>query len=171
MGLRNLTTTTAAGTAVSNTTTETALNGALFTIPANTLRAGVAYHLKGTVRATATNSTDTLQVRVRGHTAATLAAGTAVAASGAVDVADNDVVHLDLRVCPRSAAGSTAGTVAVDGVISAPGAEGTATTRVAFEILTVDYTAAYYIGATGVWSVASASNSCQVETFIVDEIT
>lgn len=171
MGFRNLSTLTAAGTALSNTTTETALAGALFSIPANTLRSGVSYHIRALVRATSTNSTDTLQVRARGHTASTLAGGTAAAASGAVDATDNDIVFADLRLTPRSAAGSTAGTVAVDGIMTTVGAEGTTTSRGVFEILTVDYTAAYYFGLTGAWSAASASDSAQVETFAVDEVS
>jgi uncharacterized lipoprotein YmbA len=149
----------AAGTALTNTTTETAL--ASHTLAAYHFQAGHVYSLRASVRATATNATDTLRVRVRlGEASPT---GTVLADSGAVDVADNDVVVVDLRLTCRST--GTAGVVAVAGSISAPGAEGTATMRVAFEIDSLDTTAAQLLEVTGEWSVANAGNSCQSESY------
>jgi hypothetical protein len=157
----------AAGTALTNSTTETVL--ASHELPALSLQVGKTYRVTGLVRATATNSTDTLNVRIRvGPTTLT---GTVCAASGAVDVANDDCVRFDLQFTVRSISAANAAVVIVDGFLSAPGAEGTATARVAFESLSLTSTSAQKIEVTGVWSVASASNSCQAESFTVSEIT
>ena len=153
-----------AGTALTNSTTETVLGS--YEIPANGLQAGKVYQLSGAVVATATNSTDTLRIRVRvGPTTLT---GTVVADSGAVDVANGDVVAWSLTATVRNT-GSTS-VVLVSGFCSAPGAEGTATARVAFESLSIDSAVAQKIEATGVWSVANAGNSCRCDSFVVAEM-
>lgn len=161
--MRLLYTLLAAGTALTNSTAETVLGS--YEIPANGLQAGKVYHLSGAVVATATNSTDTLRIRVRvGPTTLT---GTVVADSGAVDVANGDVVAWSLTATVRNT-GSTS-VVIVSGFCSAPGAEGTATARVAFESLSIDSAVAQKIEATGVWSVANAGNSCRCDAFTVSE--
>lgn len=155
------------GTALTNTTTETPLDSVL--LPAGTLQSGKVFRWQGKVRATATNSTDTLNVKLYTHTSAAIG-GTAIGQSGAVDVADNDVVYWDLTVIPQSAAGSSAGTIEVIGLVTAPGAEGTATARVAHhQVTSVNYLADLYLVCTGTWSVASASNSCVAEASLVIE--
>ena len=151
----------AAGTALTNTTSETVL--ASTELAANALQVGQVYNLKAAVRATATNSTDTLTVRVRvGPTTLT---GTVCASSGAVDVANNDVVIVDLQFVVRSVGASSV--VIVSGSCSAPGAEGTATQRVAFESLSISSLVAQKVELTGAWSAASASDSCQAESFVL----
>ena len=161
--MRLLYTLLAAGTALTNSTTETVLGS--YEIPANGLQAGKVYTMSGAVVATATNSTDTLRIRVRvGPTTLT---GTVVADSGAVDVANGDVVAWTLTATVRNT-GSTS-VVIVSGFCTAPGAEGTATARVAFESLSLDSAAAQKIEATGLWSVANAGNSCRCDSFIVAE--
>jgi hypothetical protein len=153
-----------AGTALTNSTTETVLGS--YEIPANGLQAGKIYQLSGAVVATATNSTDTLRIRVRvGPTTLT---GTVVADSGAVDVANGDVVAWSLTATVRNT-GLTS-VVLVSGFCSAPGAEGTATARVAFESLSIDSSLAQKIEATGLWSVANAGNSCRCDSFLVAEM-
>jgi hypothetical protein len=162
--MRLLYTLLAAGTALTNSTTETVLGS--YEIPANGLQAGKVYQMSGAVLATATNSTDTLRIRVRvGPTTLT---GTVVADSGAVDVANGDVVAWSLTATVRNT-GSTS-VVLVSGFCSAPGAEGTATARVAFESLSIDSAVAQKIEATGVWSVANAGNSCRCDSFVVAEM-
>jgi hypothetical protein len=162
--MRLLYTLLAAGTALTNSTAETVLGS--YEIPANGLQAGKVYQLSGAVVATATNSTDTLRIRVRvGPTTLT---GTVVADSGAVDVANGDVVAWSLTATVRNT-GSTS-VVLVSGFCSAPGAEGTATARVAFESLSLDSTVAQKIEATGLWSVANAGNSCRCDSFLVAEM-
>ena len=161
--MRLLYTLLAAGTALTNSTTETVLGS--YEIPANGLQAGKVYTLSGAVVATATNSTDTLRIRVRvGPTTLT---GTVVGDSGAVDVANGDVVAWTLTATVRNT--GSASVVVVSGYCSAPGAEGTATARVAFESLSLDSAVAQKIEATGVWSVANAGNSCRCDSFIVSE--
>ncbi len=161
--MRLLYTLLAAGTALTNSTTETVLGS--YEIPANGLQAGKVYTLSGAVVATATNSTDTLRIRVRvGPTTLT---GTVVADSGAVDVANGDVVAWSLTATVRNTGGTSV--VIVSGFCSAPGAEGTATARVAFESLSIDSAVAQKIEATGVWSVANAGNSCRCDAFTVSE--
>lgn len=161
--MRLLYTLLAAGTALTNSTAETVLGS--YEIPANGLQAGKVYTLSGAVVATATNSTDTLRIRVRvGPTTLT---GTVVADSGAVDVANGDVVAWSLTATVRNTGGTSV--VIVSGFCSAPGAEGTATARVAFESLSLDSAVAQKIEATGVWSVANAGNSCRCDSFLVAE--
>jgi hypothetical protein len=155
---------TAAGTALSNSTTQTVL--ASYQAPANAMQVGKVYKLRALVRATSTNSTDTLQVRLRvGPTTLT---GTVVADGTAVDVANNDVIVVDVEFSVRSVGSS--GVVIASGFASVEGAEGTATMRVAFEPLTLDSTVAQNFEITGLWSVASASNSCQAESFTFVEL-
>jgi len=158
----------AAGTALTNSTTQTVL--ASTELPAYSLgSAPKHYHVHGVVIATATNSTDTLDVKVRiGSTTLT---GTVVGDSGAVDVADNDKVIIDLDVDVRAVSAAGSVDVIVSGVVSAPGAEGTATARVAYEPLTLTASTAYKIEVTGTWSVASASNSCRADELTVIEQT
>lgn len=153
----------AAGTAFTNSTDETVL--ASYDLPANHFQAGKVYHLHGAVIATSTNSTDTLTVNVRvGPTTLT---GTIVCTSGAVDVANNDKVIVDLYLTVRNI--GSASVVIVTGYCSTAGAEGTATMRVAFESLSLDSRVAQKIELTGDWSVASASNSCRADAFLLEE--
>lgn len=155
----------AAGTALSNSTTETVL--ASTSLAAYSLQRSKIIRVRGSVIATATNSTDTLNVKLRiGPTTLT---GTVVGASGAVDVANNDVVVVDVE-CTTRAVPSTSVTVLCEGWISAPGAEATATARVAFEALALDTTVAQKVEITGTWSVASASNSCRADSLKVIQV-
>ena len=157
---------TAAGTALTNSTTETVL--ASHVLPANSLQKFQEYEIATLVRATATNGTDTLRVRLR--IGATTLTGTVVADSTAVDVADNDVVSMRTLCDVRSH--GTAGSMVCYVVSTILGAEGTVTARAAFEVLTsLDTTAALRIEVTGVWSAASASDSAQSEGFVVIERT
>ena len=159
---------TSDGTAHTNSTTEAVLDSV--TIKAGTLQAGKVLRFRGKIRATATNSTDTLTVNASVHTSAATG-GTAVGTSGAVDVADNDVVYYDIDLIPQSAAGSSAGTIEVHGTMSAPGAEGTATTRVVPQALSsINYLADQYFVISADWSVASASNSCVAESQVAEEL-
>ena len=161
--MRLLYTLLAAGTALTNSTNETVLGS--YEIPANGLQAGKVYTMSGAVIATATNSTDTLRIRVRiGPTTLT---GTVVGDSGAVDVANSDVVVWSLTATVRNTGATSV--VVVSGYCSAPGADGTATARVAFEQLSLNSEVAQKIEATGVWSVANAGNSCRCDSFIVAE--
>lgn len=157
----------AAGTAHTNTTTE-AVAGS-FSIPPGGLVLGKAYRWRGALRATSTNSTDTLTVDLKlGPVALT---GTDVNVPAAVDAANDDTYVWDLMIVPRTAAGSTSGSVVVGGFAGIVGASGTATGRQQHVVVSsLDLTATQYLAVVPDWSVASASNSCQVEWMSLEEM-
>jgi hypothetical protein len=170
MATRIISTMSAAGTAHTNSTTETTVG--YVALPAGTFGLGKIINAKGILRATATDSTDTLVAVAYMHTAATVASGTALGTSSAVDAANDNTVSFDLTFSPYSAQGSTAGSIVVHGSMSAVGAEGTVTMRAVYQLLTsIDFTAIQYIGIGADWSVAAAANSCRMEAFDVLEIT
>jgi hypothetical protein len=154
----------AAGTALTNSVTHTVL--ASYELPANHLQPGKVYRLQAAAIATATNSTDTLRVRLLVGPA-TLT-GTLVWDGTAIDVADNDKIALDLTFTVRNV--GSAAIVIVTGLCTIEGAEGTVTARLAFEQLSLDSTVAQKIELTGLWSVASASNSCRADQFVLTEL-
>lgn len=148
---------TAAGTALSDSTTETSLGSV--TIPANTLQAGSLIQIRFQGIATATNSSDTLAVKlyIGGLT------GTALLSLTATDVVDNNVFTGEYELAIRTI-GSTGTMVGVGVYKSVPAAEGTMTTK--DDILastTIDTTAAQVVAVSGTWSAASASNSCRLD--------
>lgn len=153
---------TAASTAISNTTTETVFDK-YATLPANYLQPGSLIRIRYQGIATATNSTDTLAVKLYIHSAATLTAGTTLISHAATDVANNDVFSGEYELLVRTIGSS--GTMVGSGTYkSVPAAEGTMTIK--DDILastTIDTTVAQYIGLTGTWSVASASNSVRLD--------
>lgn len=148
---------TSNSSAVTNTTTETAFDQKV-TIPANLLTAGSVIRIKAKVAATATNSTDTLQILCHLNTTA----GVTLATSSAVDVADNDLLVLDIAATIRVAGAS--GTMTVGGmsvVKTTAKAVGTVST------IAIDTTTSNDIVISGVWSVANAGNSCRLEDLSV----
>jgi len=157
---------TAASTAHTNTTTE-ALFSTQYSIPANTLKAGTVVKIYFQGIATATNSTDTLTIKlyIGGL------AGTALLTGTATDVANNDIFagwfHLVIRT-----AGASGTMVGFGAHTDAPAASGTATMDVT-EILastTIDTTAAQVIGVGADWSVANAGNSARLDVLTVEII-
>jgi hypothetical protein len=152
----------AAGTALSNSTTETAL-GAI-TIPANSLQVGSLIKIRYQGIATATNSTDTLAVKlyIGGLS------GTALISHAATDVANNDVFTGEYEIAIRTI-GSSGTMVGCGTYKSVPAAEGTMTIK--DDILastTIDTTADKDVTVSGTWSVASASNSCRLDFLRVE---
>jgi hypothetical protein len=153
----------AAGTAHSNSTTETLLGS--YSIPANTLKAGSVIKVRYQGIATATNGTDTLAVKlyIGGLT------GTAILTGTATDVADNNIFAGEATIVIRTA-GDSGTLVAVGTHTDVPAASGTATQGIA-EITastTIDTTAAQVIGVGADWSAASASNSCRLDILVVE---
>lgn len=150
----------AASTAVTTTTTETLFSKSL-TIPANTLQPGDVIRVRAQAIATATNSTDTLTLKlyVGGLT------GTAVANTGAVDVANSDIGYFDFDVVIRTIGAS--GTLVAAGVLGL-GASGTITAKAAFlASTTIDTTAAQVVGVGATWSTNNAGNSCRLDVLDV----
>lgn len=151
---------TAASAAVTNTTTETLFDKS-YTLPANALLAGDVIEIDAQAIATATNSTDTLNLKlyIGGI------AGTNIAATGAVDVANNDVGIIKATLVIRTIGAS--GTFVAEGYTSL-GVGGTVTAK-AFLLgsTAIDTTASKVIGVSATWSVANAGNSCRLDVLTV----
>lgn len=154
---------TAASTAVSNTTTETAFD-TKYTLPANSLSEGQVIKIKFQGIATATNSTDTLTIKLYiGGTS-----GTALISMAATDVADNNVFTGEYELIVRTV-GASGTIVGVGTYKSIPAAEGTMTIK--DDILastTIDTTASKDICVSATWSVASTSNSVRLDFMRVE---
>lgn len=152
----------AAGTAVTASSTETAAAAA--TIPANSLQPGSLIKVRFQGIATATNSTDTLTVKlyIGGLS------GTALISMAATDVANNDVFHGEYEIAVRTVGAS--GTIVGCGTYkSIPAAEGTMTIK--DDILastTLDTTANQDITVSLTWSTTNAGNSARVDFFRVE---
>lgn len=155
--------TSAAGTALSNSVVESSL--ARWTIEANRLTAGKKYDFDFLGRVTAQNSTDTLLVSLRFGSSATPASNTACGSTAAVDAAVSDICVVKGTILVQSATRAVLTFQAM-----APDAEGTTNTFQWSEILTIAAGTAYYLDVCGTWSVASASNSAQAESFVVVEV-
>lgn len=147
---------TAASSAHTNSTDETTL--ATVTLGGAKFRKGDVIKVRAQGIATATNSTDTLTVK--------LYLGTEVICStGAVDVADNDIWFIDADIVIRTIGAS--GSIVACGVVGL-GVEGTVTAK-PFKLAaaTEDISGDVACKVTADWSVASASNSCRNDIFNV----
>lgn len=154
---------TAASSAVTNTTTET-LFDANYTLPANILQVGSLLRIRYQGIATATNSTDTLTAKlyIGGL------AGTALQASAATDVANNNIFGGEFFLAVRTI-GATGTFIGWGDYIKTLAASGTATSVIAnVASTTIDTTAAQVIGVSATWSVASASDSCRLDYLTVE---
>lgn len=155
-------TSVAASSAVTTTASETSF-GQTLSIPANSLTAGDVLEIFTQGIATATNSADTLTIKVK-------IGSTVLVSTAAVDVANNDVWVIDCRVAVRTAGAS--GTLVAAGIV-ALGTPAEATTVVEkaggsfVASTTVDTTAAQTIDVTATWSSNNAGNSCRQDMFIV----
>lgn len=160
---KRLYTSTAASAAVTNTTTETEFDKS-HTLSANMLKAGSLIRIRYQGIATATNSTDTLTVKLYlgGK------AGTALQASAATDVANNNIFGGEFSLVVRTA-GATGTMVGFGTYIKTLAASDTATTVAGIlASTTVDTTAAQKIAVAATWSVANAGNSCRLDFLSVE---
>jgi hypothetical protein len=153
----------AAGTAHTNSTTETALSS--YTIPANTLVAGSTIRCWAQGIATATNSSDTLTIFLRLGTSATTASNEAVFTSTSPDAVNNDVFALHAVIQVRTATTAVAMISYQD-----PDAVATAPKWLLKAEFAIDVTAANFLQCSADWSVANAGNSCRSDMFIVDVV-
>lgn len=146
------------GATLTNTTAPTAI--ASLTVEANSLYDGAVIEFRGIVEVPSTNATDTLALTVYfGGTTLT----TALAASTAHDVDDNDVWVCEGRITVRDADAS--GThVAHIKAYDTPVQSGTATNAVlgeyVVETTSVDFTQDLLLEIGAAWSVANAGNQC-----------
>ena len=151
----------AASTALTNTSTETVLD--TYTLPANMLAPGRRLNIRYKGIATATNSTDTLTVKVYiGGTS-----GTALLTSSSTDAADNDISGGEVDVHCRTDGAS--GTLVASGTFTKVEAASGTATRVDTLVAStaVDTTVTQQICVSYKWSVASTSNSCRNDLFSV----
>lgn len=153
----------AASTAHTNTTDE-ALFDTQLSIPANTLKAGSVIKVRFQGIATATNSTDTLTIKlyIGGL------AGTALLTGTATDVANNDIFCGEATIVMRTI-GESGTFVAVGSHAKVPAASGTAVPVYQITASTsIDTTAAIVLGVGADWSVANSGNSCRLDIFVVE---
>jgi len=145
--------------AVTNTTAETAFDKT-YTIPAGSLKVGDTIRIRGYAIATATNSTDTLSIKLK-------IGSTVLFTAPATDVANGDIVEFDALLTIRTV-GAT-GTLVASGEYSI-GVPGTATKRsFAVASTTIDTTATQLISLTATWSVANSGNSTVLRQLVVDK--
>lgn len=155
MSARSLSVITAASTAITNTTAETAFS-TTFSIPANRLRVGSVLALRARASVSSGNSTDTLTLRAR----LTNASGTLLGAGLAFDVTNGggDVGDINLQMVVRTlgATGTmmSSGSIGLLTAVQATGSAGA---------VTIDTTAAITLVITAQWSAASASNSVAMD--------
>ena len=156
---------TAASTALTNTTTETALDS--LAIPAKSLVAGSTIRVRSMGIVTAQNSTDTLKIYLSlGKTSVALASREEVLATTAVDAAVSDVFYIDALIQIRTIGTSGTAVAMID--FQDPDAVTTATKRSLKASFTVDTTVEQTLSVSGEWSVANAGNSCRSDIFCVD---
>lgn len=151
---------TAASTAVSATSTETDFDQT-YTIPADTLKAGTVVKIRTQGIATATNSTDTLQIKI-------YFGSTVLVTTVAVDAVNNDVWFADIDVVIRTVGGS--GTFVAMSHYQDNDALTTAQKWAFTPSTVVDTTSTVIVKASATWSTTSASNSCRQDILIVEVI-
>lgn len=143
---------TGAGTEVENTTTE----GSLWkrTFAADSLKVGTVHSFRGAVVVADNNSTDTVTLRVRFGTNATLpASNTACGTSSAIDAVDSDFATIDGVIEVQSATRAVC-----YGRIAAPDAANVEAAYPFHTVLTIAAGTAYYLDLSATWSVAHADN-------------
>lgn len=151
---------TAASTAVSNTASETAFDKTI-TIPANSVQVGDTLRITGQVIATATNSTDTLNIKLK-------IGSTVIVATGALDATNNDVAVFFADVTIRTVGAS--GTLVAFGMATI-GPVSSATMKPFYLASTaIDTTADMTISATATWSAASSGDSCRLDGLTVTKL-
>lgn len=142
---------------VTNTVVETAFDKSK-TILSAELAKGDVLEVVARVRAPTTNSTDTLNVKLKFGTEV-------IAATGALNVTDNDIAYIHAFIPVREVGSS--GKLSASGV-TCIGVEGTATAKpFGLDEASEDLSTDPALTVTATWSVASASNICQLEDLIV----
>ena len=152
----------AAGSALTNSTAETVL--ASTTIAADTLESGTTVHIRAFVVTSASNSTDTLTVRLRMGT--TTLTGTALVSTAAIDQVNGDQCVIDFTVVCRADPSAASACVGF-GMFSDPDAAGTAMKTASIAATNFATNGALLVEVTGEWSVANAGNSCAAQAMAV----
>jgi len=156
---------TAASAALTNTTTETALDS--LAIPANSLVAGSTIRVRSMGIATATNSTDTLKIYLSlGPTSTALASREEILATSAVDATNNDIFYIDAIIQVRTIGSSGTAVAMIE--FQDPDDPTTATKRSLKASFTLNTTVEQTLAVSAEWSVANSGNSCRSDVFVVD---
>ncbi len=154
----------AAGAALTASSTPTNLSVAP-TIPANVLKVGDKIKIRAQVIATATNASDTLNVKAQA-TPATSGSAVDLASCGALDVANNDIAIIEFELTIRTI--GVSGTMVGVGTTFI-GTPGTAASKpVTLASTTIDTTQGQIIGIQGTWSSTNAGNSCRCDILSVE---
>lgn len=148
---------TAAGSALTNSNTETVLGSV--TIPANTIKLGTVVQIRYQGIVTADNGATTLTVRLR--VGATTLTGTAIISHAATDTSANHIFTGFCELVGRAAPGATAACVAKTHY-NDPGAAGAAVKAGFMGSTNFATNGALLVEVTGQWSAADA-NSCRLD--------
>ena len=151
---------TAAGTPVTDTTAETSMGG--YTFPANFWQAGKVVKFSGLIRTTSSNSTDTLVVKVK-------VGSTAIITTVAIDQVNADICSFAGVLACRDNPGASS-TIVGNGFYGPADASGTAALEFGAVVGSLNTAAALAFDVTATWSVANASNSCQLESLVFEEL-
>lgn len=149
---------------VTNTTTETAFSKTL-SFPAQSLRAGDLISGFACVKATSTNSTDTLTVKVYVGPSSDPKTGILVCDQTAIDVANDDVIGCKFDVCVDAIGAGSTFKVSAVGLSFKNGA--TAVSKTLAIAGATDAQASSFadlvVAVTATWSVASASDIARLD--------
>lgn len=149
---------------VTNSTTETAFVKTL-SFPAQSLRVGDLISGFAAVKATSTNSTDTLTCKVYIGPAADPKTGILVCDQTAIDVADGDVIGLEFKLCVDAIGAGSTFKVSGCGLSYKHGA--TAVSKTLAIAGAVDAQASSFgdlvVAVTATWSAASASDIARLD--------
>jgi len=149
---------------VTNTTSETAFSKTI-TLPAQSLRAGDLARGFACVKATSTNSTDTLTCKVYLGPASDPTTGFLLCDQTAIDVANSDVVMLDFKFCVDAIGAGSTFKISGGGISYKQGATAVSKTQ-AFSAA-VDAQASSYadlvLAVTATWSAASTSDIARLD--------
>jgi hypothetical protein len=147
----------AGSTVITNTVAETTFDQNV-TLPTHALKAGDELDIEAAVAIPSTNSTDTLNVKL-------YIGATVIAATGALDVANNDVAIIRARLTVRT--DGAGGTLVASGEAFI-GTPGTANYKPFILASTaIDTTATQQIKATATWSVANAGDQARLDRLSV----
>ena len=148
----------AASAVITNTITETSFDKSV-TLPGNTLQLGDVLRIRAQGICPSTNSTDTLNIKLK-------IGSLIVLATGALDVNNNDIFHLEADLVVRAI--GTTGSVVASG-LQALGVEGTVAAKPAkLAASALDTTAAQTVAITATWSVANVGNQVRLDVFDVE---
>lgn len=152
---------TAASSNITNASTFTTFSNGSYTFPANSLKVGDLLHITAKATVTGQNSTNT-------HTVQVLLGSDTLANSGALLLAPNDIVNLNMYVTVRTIGNSTVGTITGSGTLFG-GTPGTSTTtfNVNLASTNLDTTVAEILAVQAKASAASTGNIIRLDQFSI----